>query len=55
MKKTKIQIKSIFGKVIFEHEKEDNTIKETVIAFLENFKGELMRNVNLSGMWKIDR
>ena len=26
----KIQIKSIFGKVLFEYEKENNTIKETV-------------------------
>jgi len=30
--KTKIQIKSIFGKVLFEYEKENNTIKDTVIA-----------------------
>jgi hypothetical protein len=29
--KTKIQIKSIFGKLLFEFEKEDNTVKETVI------------------------
>jgi hypothetical protein len=29
--KTKIQIKSIFGKILFEFEKEDNTIKETVL------------------------
>ena len=26
----KIQIKSIFGKVLFEYEKENNTIKDTV-------------------------
>ena len=30
--KTKIQIKSIFGKVLFEYEKENNTIKDTVVA-----------------------
>ncbi len=29
--KTKIQIKSIFGKLLFEFEKEDNTIKDTVV------------------------
>ncbi len=28
--KTAIQIKSIFGKLLFEFEKEDNTIKNTV-------------------------
>lgn len=29
-KKIKIQIKSIFGNLLFEHEKENNTIKDTV-------------------------
>ena len=29
--KTTIQIKSIFGKILFEYEKEDNTIKQTLI------------------------
>jgi len=29
--KTKIQIKSIFGKILFEFEKEDNSIKDTLI------------------------
>ena len=28
--KTKIEIKSVFGKVLFSYEKEDNTIKETL-------------------------
>ena len=28
-KKIKIQIKSVFGYVLFEYEKENNTIKET--------------------------
>jgi len=27
----KIQIKSVFGKLLFEHEKENNTIKDTLI------------------------
>ena len=30
--KIKIQIKSVFGKVLFELEKENNTIKETLKA-----------------------
>ena len=29
--KVKIQIKSVFGKVLFEYEKEDNTIKDTLV------------------------
>ena len=29
--KIKIQIKSVFGSVLFEYEKEDNTVKDTVI------------------------
>ena len=29
-KKIKIQIKSVFGNVLFEYEKENNTIKDTV-------------------------
>ena len=28
--KTTIEIKSIFGNVLFSHEKEDNTIKDTL-------------------------
>ncbi len=30
MSKIKIQIKSVFGKVLFEYEKEYNTIKDTI-------------------------
>lgn len=30
MKKVKIQIKSIFGNVLFEYEKENNTLKDTL-------------------------
>ena len=32
----KIQIKTIFGKVLFEYEKENNTIKDTVIEAVKN-------------------
>ena len=35
--KIKIQIKSIFGKVLFELEKENNTIAETVIKAVESY------------------
>ena len=34
--KIKIQIKSIFGKVLFEFEKENNTIKDTVEEAIKN-------------------
>ena len=37
----KIQIKSVFGDVLFEYEKENNTIKETLIEAIK-------RNANLS-------
>ena len=33
--KTLIRIKSIFGKVLFEYEKEDNSIKETLIEAIK--------------------
>ncbi len=44
--KTTIEIKTIFGNVIFSHEKEDNTIKDTVEAYI---KKELD-----SGKWRAD-
>ncbi len=34
--KTKIQIKSIFGNLLFESEKEDNTVKDTVIEAVKS-------------------
>ena len=34
--KTKIEIKSIFGKLLFEFECENNTIKKTVEKAIEN-------------------
>ena len=33
--KTKIQIKSIFGSILFEFEKENNTVKDTVIEAIK--------------------
>ena len=44
---TKIQIKTIFGKVLFEHEKENNTIKDTVIEAVKN--GANLYGANLGG------
>ena len=50
--KTTIQIKSIFGKLLFEYEKEDNSIKETLIKAILS-RADLSRadlsRANLSG------
>ena len=43
----KIQIKSIWGEVLFEYEKEDNTIKETLLEAVK--KGAYLSGANLSG------
>ena len=45
--KTKIEIKSIFGKVLFEFEKENNSLKETLIAALKSRAN--LRYADLSG------
>ena len=45
--KTKIQIKTISGKILFELEKENNTIKDTVIAGIRS--GADLRCANLYG------
>ena len=41
----KIQIKSIWGEVLFEYEKENNTIKDTLIEAIK--KGADLRSANL--------
>ena len=33
--KTKIKIKSIFGKLLFEYEQENNTVKDTLLKAIE--------------------
>ena len=43
----KIQIKSIFGTVLFEYEKENNTFKDTLIEAIK--KGADLSNAYLSG------
>ena len=47
MKKVKIQIKSIFGDVLFEYEKENNTLKDTLEKAVKN--GADLSGANLSG------
>ena len=43
----KITIKSIYGSILFEYEKENNTIRETVIQ--ANFSGADLHGADLSG------
>jgi hypothetical protein len=43
----KIQIKSVFGSALFEYEKENNTIKETVIQAVKS--GAYLSGADLSG------
>ena len=45
--KTKIKIESIFGKLLFEHETEDNTIKKTLEEAVK--RGANLGDANLGG------
>ena len=45
--KTKIEIKSIFGNVLFEFEKENNSVKDTLIEAVK--RGAYLRGANLGG------
>ena len=47
--KTKINIKSIWGKLLFEYEKEDNTLKDTVIEAIT--KGAYLHGAYLRGAY----
>jgi len=50
--KIKIEIKSVFGKVLFEFEKENNTIKDTLIEanlYGANLRGANLREADLYG------
>ena len=40
--KTKIEIESVFGKLLFEYEKENNTVRDALLKAIE-------RDVDLSG------
>ena len=51
-KKIKIQIKSVFGDVLFEYEKENNTVKDTVEEAVRqkvNLNGANLYRANLDG------
>ena len=45
--KTKIQIKSVFGTILFEHEREDNSMCKTLIEAIKS--GANLSGANLSG------
>ena len=47
--KTKIEIKSIWGSVLFSYEKEDNTIKDTLEEAIKS--GANLGGANLGGEW----
>ena len=50
----KIEIKSIFGNVLFEFSKEDNTIKDTIIEAVKHgadLRGANLRNAYLCGAY----
>ena len=52
----KIEIKSIFGNVLFEYSKENNTIKDTIIEAVKrgaNLGDAYLRGANLGGAGKI--
>ena len=48
----KIKITSVFGKLLFEYEKEDNTVKDTLLEAIErdvDLRDANLRSANLSG------
>ena len=52
MSKIKLQIKSVAGSILFEYEKEDNTILQTLIAAIKegaNLEGANLKGANLKG------
>ena len=56
--KVKIQIKSVFGKVLFEYEKEDNTIKDTLVEAVKrgaDLGGADLRDADLGGAVEVPR
>ncbi len=50
MNKIKLHIKTLAGEILFEFEKENNTIKETVTELLKAKKGEWIKSADLSDM-----
>ena len=52
LNKIKIQIKSIWGNVLFEYSKKDNTIKDTLVEAVKrgaNLRGANLQEANLRG------
>jgi hypothetical protein len=52
--KTTIQIKSIFGKLLFEFEKENNSVKDTLVEAVKNkahLQGADLREADLQGAY----
>ena len=50
--KIKIQIKSVFGSILFEYEKENNTIKKTLLEAIKSgagLRGAYLRGADLGG------
>ena len=50
--KTTIEIKSIYGYVLFAFEKEDNTLRDSVLEAIKsgaNLRSANLRNADLSG------
>lgn len=48
-----VKIKSVFGSILFEHTKENNTIKDTVAQAIKNnisLQGAFLRGADLRGM-----
>jgi len=52
--KTTIQIKSIFGKLLFEFEKEDNTIKETMLEAIKQYADLRYANLQSANLRSAD-
>ena len=51
---TKIEIKTIWGEVIFTYEKDNNTVKDTVVEAVK--QGAYLRGANLGEEWgKLER
>ena len=50
--KTKIEIRTVYGSLLFEFEKENNTVKDTVIEAVKNnadLRGAYLRGADLTG------
>ena len=56
--KTKIEIKSVWGSILFEYEKENNSVKDTLIEAVKrdaNLRGANLRGANLGEWGKLQK